>query len=418
MHDATDAPPVTTRATQSETPPSRLANPGAVTTAAEPEMASVMSAALTLPAPIEGVIQKGQTAVGIFRQVGVTTTQVMELQRVIHPVYDLRLLRTGQPYRIQLTSDGALQTFTYEIDSEDRLEVAYQGETFTGRIEPIRYTRRERVISGRIDDSVHATLMAQDESPRLVSDFANIFAWVIDFDTDLHQGDTFRLLIEERWRDGTLPHYHRILAAELINRERVWQAVYYSHDQQEAYYQPDGRSLRGMFLRSPLQYTRISSRFTHRRFHPILKNYRPHLGVDYAAPLGTPVRSVAAGTVRWAGAKGASGNMIQIHHNHTYTSYYLHLSRLARGIRRGTRVQQSQIIGYVGSTGLSTGPHLDFRLTQHGEYINPLTHKSIEAPPLSPQVLPTFRSYAKNTLAKLSQPESVLQRSAATAERE
>jgi murein DD-endopeptidase MepM/ murein hydrolase activator NlpD len=274
------------------------------------------------------------------------------------------------------------------------------------------------VLSGQIDASLYMALINQGESPQLVSDFVHIFAWSVDFDTDLQPGDSFRLLIEERWRSGQAPQYHRILAAELVNKESVLQAVYYVHNKQGAYYQPDGRSMRGMFLRSPLQYTRISSVFSHRRFHPVLKRYRPHLGVDYAAPHGTPVRSVAAGTVKWAGRKGANGKMVKIYHDSTYTTYYLHLSRLARGVRHGVRVAQGQVIGYVGSTGLSTGPHLDFRLTHHGTYINPLTHKSIEAAPLSQKVLPTFRTYAENTLAKLSLSPSLLQRSASKAGQE
>lgn len=372
----------------------------------------------TPPAPVEDRVKKGQTALSIFRQAGVETAQVIELQRAIRSVYNLHQLRVGQPYRIELAPDGALQRFIYEIDAQRQLEVARNAQTFVAQIEPIHYERRERVLSGHIDDSLYVTLITQGESPQLVSDFANIFAWSVDFDTDLQPEDSFRLLIEERWRSGKRPQYHRILAVELVNKDRVFQAVYYVHNKQGAYYQPDGRSMRGMFLRSPLQYTRISSLFSRRRFHPILKRYRPHLGVDYAAPNGTPVRSVAAGTVQWAGRKGANGKMVKIDHNNTYTTYYLHLSRFAHGVQRGARVAQGQVIGYVGSTGLSTGPHLDFRLTQHGTYINPLTHQSLEAPPLPQKVLPIFHTYTENMLAKLSLPTSLLQRSASTAGQE
>jgi murein DD-endopeptidase MepM/ murein hydrolase activator NlpD len=364
------------------------------------------------------MVTKGQTALSIFRQAGVEVAQVIELQQAIRSVYNLNHLRPGQPYRIEPAHDGTLQRFTYEIDAQRRLKVARDTQTFVAQIEPIHYERRERVLSGHIDASLYDTLLDQGENPRLVSDFADIFAWSVDFDTELQPGDSFRLLIEERWRSGQIPEYHRILVAELVNKERVLHAVYYIHNQQGAYYQPDGRSMRGMFLRSPLHYTRISSSFSRRRFHPILKRYRPHLGIDYAAPYGTPVRSVAAGIVKWAGRKGANGKLVKIYHNSTYTTYYLHLSRVARGMRRGARVDQGQVIGYVGSTGLSTGPHLDFRLTQHGTYINPLTHKNLEAPPLPQKVLPTFRSYADNLLAKLSLPAPVLQQYVSSAGRE
>jgi murein DD-endopeptidase MepM/ murein hydrolase activator NlpD len=401
---------------QAETAPAHVPQePVAAPTAAATPIEPATPAS---PAPVEGMIKRGQTAFSIFRQAGVATDQVSELQQAIRSVYNLRHLRVGQPYRIELASDGTLQHFAYEIDAQRRLEVARDAQTFVAQIEPIHYERRERVLSGHIDASLYMALINQGESSQLVSDFAHIFAWSVDFDTDLQPGDSFRLLIEERWRSGQVPQYHRILAAELVNKDRVLQALYYVHNTQGAYYQPDGRSMRGMFLRSPLQYTRISSVFSPRRFHPVLKRYRPHLGVDYAAPYGTPVRSVAAGTVKWAGRKGANGKMVKIYHDNTYTTYYLHLSRIARGVQSGARVAQGQVIGYVGSTGLSTGPHLDFRLTHHGTYINPLTHKSIEAAPLPQKVLPTFRTYAENTLAKLSRPEPVLQPHVSNAGRE
>jgi murein DD-endopeptidase MepM/ murein hydrolase activator NlpD len=167
--------------------------------------------------------------------------------------------------------------------------------------------------------------------------------------------------------------------------------------------------MRRMFLRSPLQYTRISSRFSHRRFHPVLKRYQPHLGIDYAAPIGTPVRSVADGVVVRAGRKGQNGKMVEIRHNRVYTTYYSHLSRFARGVRSGKRITQGQVIGYVGSTGLATGPHLDFRITKHGTYLNPLRHKNIEAPPLPRQALPAFQAYAEHLLAKLARSEPIQQ---------
>ncbi len=170
--------------------------------------------------------------------------------------------------------------------------------------------------------------------------------------------------------------------------------------------------MKGMFLRSPLRYTRISSRFSRRRFHPILKRWRPHLGVDYAAPRGTPVRSVADGTVTWAGRKGGGGKTITIWHNRIYMTYYLHLSRYARGIRKGMRVRQGQIIGYVGSTGLSTGPHLDFRLRKNGTFINPLRNKIMEGPPVPKKAMSAFRTYAKRLLTKLEQVQLAMQREA------
>jgi murein DD-endopeptidase MepM/ murein hydrolase activator NlpD len=264
-------------------------------------------------------------------------------------------------------------------------------------------------VVGELSESIYSTLKAQGENTRLIHDFADIFAWSVDFATDIRQGDSFRLLIEEHVRQGQSAEYHRILAAELINKNRTLQSIYYDHANANGYYRPDGGSMQGMFLRSPLRYTRISSPFTKRRFHPVLKRYRPHLGVDFAAPRGTPVRSVAEGTVDWVGAKGANGKMIVIRHHHAYKSYYLHLSRFAPGLRPKKPVAQGQIIGYVGSTGMSTGPHLDFRLTKNGTYLNPLNHRSIEGPAMPTSAMTGFREHAKTMLTKLHQVQLAMQ---------
>ncbi|ETX05364.1 MAG: hypothetical protein ETSY2_23385, partial [Candidatus Entotheonella gemina] len=312
-------------------------------------------------------------------------------------------------YHVHMDADGQIQQFTYEIDHRQRLVVTRNDQGFHGQLKVIPYARNERVVVGELSDSIYATLKAQGESTRLIRDFADIFAWSVDFATDLRQGDSFRLLIEEHVRKGQPAEYHRILAAELINRNRKLQTIYYHHNKAGGYYRPDGRSMQGMFLRSPLRYTRISSRFTRRRFHPILKRYRPHLGIDYAAPRGTPVRSVAKGVVDWVGRKGANGKMVVIRHHNAYKSYYLHLSRYAPGLRRKKRVAQGQIIGYVGSTGMSTGPHLDFRLAKNGKYINPLKHRSIEGPGMPKSAMADFRKHAKTILNKLHQVQLAMQ---------
>lgn len=350
-----------------------------------------------------GTVKSGQNAVSIFSQAGVDSKQVVAMRRAIRRTYDIRRLHVGHAYSIAVDADGNLQRFTYDLSDQKRLEVDREGTRFVSKRTSIPYESYERVIHGRIAASIYATLVAQGESPRLVRNLADIFAWKVDFPTDLRQGDAFRLLIEERARKGELPHYHRILAAELVNQNDVLQAVYYT--KQGEYYQPNGRSLRGIFLRSPLRYRRISSHFSRRRLHPILKRYRPHWGIDYAAPRGTPVRTVGDGVVKWAGRKGQNGKLITIRHNSVYTSHYLHLSRYARGIKHGARVKQGQIIGYVGSTGLATGPHLDFRLSKHGRYVNPLTHKSVAAPGIPKRKLSAFRRFAKQQLAKLRQAE-------------
>jgi murein DD-endopeptidase MepM/ murein hydrolase activator NlpD len=302
-----------------------------------------------------------------------------------------------------VAADGALQHFTYEIDTQQRLEVKRHGQTFVGRLEPIAYEQKNRVLQGTIRGSLYEALAVRGESLQIAADLAEIFAWDVDFHKGLRHGDTFRVLLEERYRDGHFVGHHRILAAEMVNQQRLLQAVYYAAPAaQSTYYRPNGTPVRRMFLRSPLQYTRISSQFSQHRLHPILGQYRPHLGIDYAAPTGTPVRSVADGVIAWAGMKGASGNMVEVRHNSIYSTFYLHLSHFATGIHVGRRVEQGEVIGYVGSTGLATGPHLDFRLTKAGKYLNPLEHKNIEAPPLPREVLPAFRTHARHLLAELA----------------
>jgi murein DD-endopeptidase MepM/ murein hydrolase activator NlpD len=379
---------------------------------APPQAQQLQESSVSSETTFSDSVRKGDSAILILERAGVDAPQAMALYRDVRNVYDLRHINVGRTYHVHMDQAGHILQFTYEIDHRQWLVVKRNGQGFSGQLNAISYARNERLVVGELSESIYATLRAQGESSRLIHDFADIFAWSVDFATDLHQGDAFRLLIEEHERKGKPAEYHRILAAELINRNRKLQSIYYKQDDVGGYYRPDGNSMQGMFLRSPLRYTRISSRFSLRRFHPVLKRYRPHLGVDYAAPHGTPVRSVADGTVVWVGRKGASGNMIVIGHHNAYKSYYLHLSRYAPGLRRNKRVTQGQIIGYVGSTGMSTGPHLDFRLAKNGKYVNPLKHQSMEGPAVSTSALAGFRKHAETMLDKLHQVQLVMQQEA------
>jgi murein DD-endopeptidase MepM/ murein hydrolase activator NlpD len=363
---------------------------------------------------LKGTIARGQSISALLQQAGVSAPEVLQLQRDIRSIYDLRHVRAGQAYRIEVAG-GLLQRFVCDIDTQHRLEVQRHGQHFYGSRMSLVQAYRERVIHGVIRGSLYEALASQGEMLKIAADLADIFAWQIDFSKDVREGDAFRVLIQEALQDGTGVDYHRILAAEMVNRGRVIRAVYYAPDGGKgAYYHPDGRALRRMFLRSPLRHTRISSPFSRRRLHPILGHYLPHYGIDYAAPMGTPVHSAADGVVAQASQNEANGKMVEIRHNHLYATYYLHLSRFARAVRVGSRVHQGQVIGYVGSTGLATGPHLCFRLTKNATYLDPLHYQSLEVPRLSRQALPAFQVHAEPLLAKLDHTEDVPTQAAAS----
>lgn len=227
-----------------------------------------------------------------------------------------------------------------------------------------------KVISGRIENNLYSSAVKSGLHPSLILDLADIFSSAIDFTTDLRKGDSFSVVVWKNPR-GTKSSKGIILAARINVQDDVYEAFFFQPPGQKgAYYDSEGRSLTRTFLKAPLQYRRISSMFSGRRFHPVLRIYRPHYGIDYAAPTGTPVSAIGAGKVVFMGRKGGFGNFIEIKHNEVYSSSYGHLSRFASGLRVGQYVERGQVIGYVGKTGLATGPHLDFRFYAHGRPIN------------------------------------------------
>jgi murein DD-endopeptidase MepM/ murein hydrolase activator NlpD len=252
------------------------------------------------------------------------------------------------------------------------------------------YETRVENVSAAIDASLFSSVLDIGERDQLAMEIAEIFGSDIDFYTDIQKGDSFRVLIEKKYLNGQFSKYGPILAASFSNKDKVFTGFRFEDENgKPAYYAPDGRSLKRSFLKSPLKFGRITSRFSRARMHPILKILRPHLGVDYAAPTGTPVQAVGAGRVTSAGYSGGSGRMIRLSHTGGYESMYLHLSRIA--VKPGAHVNQGQVIGYVGSTGMSTGSHLDFRVRRNGKAINPL---KVIFPPGAPISARRFDSFA------------------------
>jgi len=261
-------------------------------------------------------------------------------------------------------------------------------------------------VSGEITSSLFDTMDKLGEKDQLTLDFAEIFAWEIDFRTELQPGDRFRIVVEKYYVGDSFIRYGRILYAEFKGQAKSLQGIYYQPGKGLAdYFTEKGESLRKAFLRSPLKFTRISSGYSKSRLHPILGGSRPHLGVDYAAPMGTPVWAIADGAVAAAGWNGGYGKQVVLKHVKGYQSFYGHLSRIAPGMQKGKTVRQKQIIGYVGSTGLSTGAHLDFRLTKNGSHRNPLKEMSPRAPSLTSAQLPHFQQAVAPLLQWARDPE-------------
>jgi murein DD-endopeptidase MepM/ murein hydrolase activator NlpD len=257
-------------------------------------------------------------------------------------------------------------------------------------------------LDGVVTSSLFEAVDAAGGLPELAVSLAQVFQWDIDFFRDLRGGDSFVAVVDRQTVDDEFYRYGTLFAARFVNGGRTLEAVAYPDKTGRlGYYDLEGRPLRKQFLRSPLKFSRITSRFSMSRFHPVLKRRMPHYGIDYGAPVGTPVHATADGKVTHCGAKGGAGRMVSIRHPNGYETHYLHLSRYPKGIRPGVRVVQGQVVGYVGSTGLSTGPHLDYRVKQNGRWVNPLTITSPPAEPLEESRLHRFLAHALAVLELL-----------------
>jgi len=319
----------------------------------------------------EGKVAAGVNFADALRRMGLDAAAAAGITGAAQSVFDLRRVRAGNRMAVGRSVVGELRAVRYQIDADRMLWVLAQGGGFRAEIKSIPSKTEVAGVAGEIGDSLFNAVTDAGESPELAMRLAEIFGWDLDFYTDPRAGDTFRVVVEKKkYPDGQTAAYGRIFAAEYDNHGRVYQAVLF-HDPsgKAAYYAPSGKALEKAFLRSPLKFAApITSRFSRSRFHPILKTHRPHLGIDYGAPVGTPVQAIGSGRVVFAGRKGGAGMLIHLQHFNGYETMYMHLSRLL--VRSGQRVEQGQRIGLVGMTGLATGPHLDFRILQHGVYRN------------------------------------------------
>lgn len=289
------------------------------------------------------------------------------------PVFNLARVRAGHAVSLWTQPGGQPIRLRYAVDRDHALILARPaaGGPWWAELRHLRFQVRLTGISATLRTSLFAAVESAGEQDALALKLANIFGWDLDFYTDPRPGDRFRMVVAKQYWHGQFAGYGPILAAEYINAGHLYQAVLF-HDREglPVYYRPNGEPLKREFLRSPLKFValRVTSPFSHDRFHPILKRWRPHLGVDYGAPMGTPIQAIGNGRVIFAGRRGGAGNMIKLRHPNGYETLYLHLSKIL--VHLGQRVRQGQIIGRVGMTGLATGPHLDFRITHFGVYEN------------------------------------------------
>ena len=314
----------------------------------------------------------------------------------------LTRLRPGQSLDFQIDQDGQLQAIRFNISSTRTLEVTRNDDGFNSAIIEQELETRLSHASGTIESSLFNAGLAVGLSDNVIMELANIFGWDVDFALDIRRGDHFSVLYEQHYLDGEKLRDGRILAAEFSNRGRQFQAVLFTDSEgRSQYYSPDGHSMRKAFLRAPVDFHRISSRFQPSRYHPVLGERRPHRGVDYAAPTGTPIRAAGDGRVIFRGVQGGYGNTVIIQHGNNITTLYAHMSRFQQGVTNGTRVRQGQIIGYVGMTGLATGPHLHYEFRVNGVHQNPLTVKLPDAEPIPAKYRERFKQQSMPLLAQL-----------------
>lgn len=363
---------------------------------------------------IEALVPRNATLDGLLRAHNLTIELVQAAVVAARDVFDPRDLRANRPYRLVRSLDGLLREFEYQIDTDRFLRIVNPDRTQPAvlQAEVLPYVKETTLtaIRGQIDadhSSLIAAMEATGENLTLAIDLAELFSGQIDFQSDLQPGDTFELLFEKSMRDGQFSNYGAILGARFTNEGRQYQAFRWVNPatNKAAFFDENGRSLKRVMLKSPLKFdARLSSGFSRRRFHPVHRTYRPHLGVDYAAPTGSHVVAVADGVVVSAGWAGGGGRQVRVRHSGGLESYYLHLSSFAKGIRAGVRVDQGQLIGRVGATGTATGPHLDYRLRKNGVFVDPRREHSRQPPgePIPSSHLPAYRVVRDDVVRQLS----------------
>ena len=368
--------------------------------APEPEVSEASEAPAERQQTVE--VRRGDNLVAVLMRAGLSAAVSHEVAAALRKGgADLRRLKPGDT--IDITWSPADEATSVSWQQSAWLGyAAVAGESgWEGKVLETTPDVRVATVQGRVERSLFHAIDEAGEQPQLVLALVSIFEWDFDFTADTRAGDRFRLVVEKRYAGDTFVTYGRVLAAQYQSERRLLTGIAFAVGKRFAYYDADGRSLRKMFLKSPLAFTRITSGFTYARPHPVLGGTRPHLAIDYAAPTGTPVRAVADGVVRKAGWDGGYGRVVRIRHRAGYETLYAHLSRFGRGIRSGARVNQRQVIGYVGTTGMSTGPHLHYEVLKGGRRVNPLGEKFIPGDPVPAARRAEFQRHAGTLIERL-----------------
>jgi murein DD-endopeptidase MepM/ murein hydrolase activator NlpD len=338
--------------------------------------------------PVPLGFKPGETLAGVLDGLGLAPAEAAAVIEQVAPFADPRKLKPTDTFRAGTGDNGELDRFEVILAGRGRAVAVREEEGWRGSWRPFERSVIVGAVRGRLQESLEASIRSEGGEGLVAYLLSDVFQWDLDFNRDLRVGDQFEILYEKVFLDGGFDSLGSILAATYTNQGRRLEA--YRFGEGGGFYDAEGRPMRKRFLRSPLAFSRITSGFSSRRFHPVLKSYRPHYGIDYGAPTGTPVRVTAGGVVDFAGWNQGGGRMIKVRHTNGYLTAYLHLSKFAANIRPGRRVSQGDVIGYVGSTGLATAPHLDYRVQYNGSWINPLSLKSVPAEPLPESLLGEF----------------------------
>ena len=352
---------------------------------------------------IAHTIKPGASLASILQPLHLSANQIYKISQLPHVQTMIKQLRPQQTISIQRDMSGQMTGLRYQLNPTQTLNIkrSLPGPTYSSFITTTKTENSNGMLAGPINNSLDMSMQAAGASPKLRQKFKNIFSWRINFKRDLHKGDAFAMLYQKQTAKGRTVSNGPILIAELISRKKTYVAVRFKQNRNYSYFTTKGQSLQGQFLKTPVKYKRISSPFSLRRWHPVLKIWRPHYGVDLAAPQGTPIHSAADGTITRIQMTRGYGNVIYIQHNAVYSTRYAHMQRFAKGLRRYSKVKRGQVIGYVGQTGVSTGPHLHYEIRKYGIPKNPMTIKLPSAPPIARYNRATFKKVVTRNIKQL-----------------